>query len=93
MIAIRRYEDEDWKDLWPILKSVFREGETYPFSSEITQGESHDVWVVEPTATFVALNENHRIVGTYYISLTNPVWGRTYIIAVILFLSPAGARG
>ena len=75
MIVIRRYEDEDWKDLWPILKNVFREGETYPFLPEITERESHDVWVVEPIATFVALNEDHRIVGTYYIKPNQPGLG------------------
>ena len=75
MIEIRGYKDEDWNDLWPILKNVFRKGETYPFSSEITEKESHDVWIVKPKATFIALNENHEIVGTYYIKPNQPGLG------------------
>jgi len=75
MIQIRRYEQKDWGDLWPILKHVFRLGETYPYSPEITEEESHNVWVVAPAATFVALNESNEIVGTYYIKPNQPGLG------------------
>jgi L-amino acid N-acyltransferase YncA len=57
------------------LAPVFRSGETYPFSPEITESEAHDVWVKAPAATYVATNENNEIVGTYYIKPNQPALG------------------
>jgi len=46
---------------------VFRAGETYPFSQDITKEDAFGIWVLAPTATYVAINENDDVLGTYYI--------------------------
>ena len=67
MINIRRIEEEDWAATWLIIEPVFRAGETFPLSPDITDEEAYKYWVVTPGATFVATDENNNILGSYYI--------------------------
>ncbi|WP_075084614.1 GNAT family N-acetyltransferase [Mariniblastus fucicola] len=64
---IRPFEDSDWPATWQILEPVLRAGETYPFPTDITEEMARHFWVESPLATFVALNEDREVIGTYYI--------------------------
>ena len=75
MTMIRPFEDSDWVVTWPIIESVFRAGETYPFSPDISEEEAHNAWVVMPLVTFVAVGKNNEVVGTYYIKPNQPELG------------------
>ena len=75
MIKIRSFEESDWNAIWQILKPVFRAGETYAFSPDITEEEAHNAWIDVPAETFVAVDENNTIVGTYYIKKNQPGLG------------------
>ena len=72
MIKIRPFEEADWAATWQIIEPVFRAGETYAFSPDITEEAAHNVWVETPSATFVAAVENNEIVGTYFIKPVCP---------------------
>jgi len=91
MVDMRLFAEQDWAGTWRIIEPVLRAGETYSFSPDITQSEAHTVWVEAPAATFVALDDNDAIVGTYYIKPNQPGLGAHvcncgYIVA-------EGARG
>ena len=75
MIKIRPFEESDWPATWQIIESVFRAGETYPFPPDITEKEAYNVWVEIPSATFVAVDENNEVIGTYYIKPNQPTLG------------------
>jgi ribosomal protein S18 acetylase RimI-like enzyme len=75
MIAVREFEESDWTDVWPIIEEVFRKGETYAFSPEITESEAHRMWIELPTMTFVAVDEEHKPIGTYFIKPNQPALG------------------
>lgn len=75
MIEIRQFEEKDWSSTWGIIEPVFREGETYAFPPDITEDESFNVWIEIPAATFVAVDDNNVIVGTYYIKKNQPGLG------------------
>jgi ribosomal protein S18 acetylase RimI-like enzyme len=75
MITILPFEEWDWGATWRIIEPVFRAGETYAFSPDITEKEAHKVWVEAPSATFVALEKNKDILGTYYIKPNQPALG------------------
>lgn len=74
MIEMRRIEASDWEAVWPILERIFREGETYAYTPDITEKEAYHVWVKAPAATYVALIDS-RIVGTYFIKPNQPELG------------------
>jgi ribosomal protein S18 acetylase RimI-like enzyme len=73
-IAIGVMEQSNWPLLWQILEPVFRAGDTYPYSPEISEAEAYQAWVAAPTATYVA-TDGGDIVGTYYIKPNQPTLG------------------
>jgi L-amino acid N-acyltransferase YncA len=75
MIKIRPFEETDWTATWQIIEPVFRAGDTYAFSPDITEEAAHTVWVETPSATFVAVDQNNEIFGTYFIKPNQPALG------------------
>ena len=75
MMQIRALERDDWVASWRIIEPVFRSGESYVFSPEITEAEAYKVWVEVPSATYVAVDENDDVLGTYYIKPNQPALG------------------
>jgi len=75
MTTIRRYEEKDWPDVWSIIEPVFRDGETYAFSPDISEERAHKVWVETPAATYTAADSNGTILGTYYLKPNQPDLG------------------
>ena len=75
MIKIRLFEEKDWASVWGIIEPVFRAGETYAFSPDITEKEAYRVWIEMPSTTYVAVDENSTILGTYYIKPNQPALG------------------
>ena len=72
MIEIQLIDESDWPAVWHILEPVFRAGETYAFPNDISEEEAHQVWVTLPMATYVAVDQNNTILGTYYIKPNQP---------------------
>ena len=53
-LRIRPYEPVDWKGVWAILEPVFRAGETYAFSTDVTEVAARRDWTGPPKTVFVA---------------------------------------
>lgn len=66
-ITIRSFAPTDWSKIWHIIEPVFRAGETYAIEPDISEETAHTLWIDRPAATFVALDTNGRLVGTYYL--------------------------
>jgi ribosomal protein S18 acetylase RimI-like enzyme len=67
MFSIRTFEEADWDKTWDIIEPIFRAGDTYAFPTDITREDAYQVWVDIPSETFVAVDEDNKILGTYYI--------------------------
>lgn len=75
MIAIRPFEHSDWPSVWKIIEPVFRSGETYAFSTDISEAEARRAWIETPSVTYVAQDEEGAVLGTYYIKPNQPGLG------------------
>lgn len=75
MINIRPIEEADWAAAWKIIEPVFRAGETYAFSPDITEKEARVVWLESPSATYIAVDETNEVTGTYFIKPNQPGLG------------------
>lgn len=71
-ISIRKFEERDWSTIWPLLRATFEAGETYVFAGDSSEADVHRAWVELPAATNVAVAEDARIVGTYYLKANQP---------------------
>jgi len=74
-MGIRKYQESDWSQVWPIIEKIFRAGEAYAFSPEITEQEAHKVWIEMPQETYVTTGSDGDILGTYYIKPNQPSLG------------------
>lgn len=74
MITIREYCDADWPRIWPILEAIIRRGDSYAFSPDITEAETHRIWIESTSAVYVS-EVDGEIVGTYYIKPNQPCLG------------------
>ena len=74
-MQIRAYQDSDWSRLWPILRTVFREGESYPVSPDITQQKAMAYWTEPGKQSYVAVNAAEEMLGSYYIKPNQPSLG------------------
>ncbi|MFC1665405.1 GNAT family N-acetyltransferase [Pseudomonadota bacterium] len=72
--VIRQIQVNDWQSVWPMLREVFRRGETYAYSPDISETEAYRVWVETPLVTYVAV-DGDEIVGTYYLKPNQPELG------------------
>ncbi len=69
---IRLFEDVDWPALWAILEPVFRAGETYAIARDIDAPAARRYWVEQPAATYVALDAQGTLLGSYFIKANQP---------------------
>ncbi len=72
---IRPFETHDWPQVWAILQPICRAGETYVFSPEITESQMRLSWVENAQATFVAVDDEGWIQGTYFLKPNMPGLG------------------
>ncbi len=90
MIKIRPATAADFDLIWPLLRDVFRAGDTYAVDPAITKAGAQQYWITQTRATYVAEGPD-GIVGTYYIK-TNQPGGGAHICNCGYIVSPA-ARG
>ena len=74
-VSIRPFRENDWPELWPILRATFAKGDTYAFAPDAAEADILDAWTQVPAATFVACDESGRILGAYYIKANQPGHG------------------
>lgn len=74
-MKIRKFEKVDWRLVWSIIKPVFRGGETYPYSPNISEENAYKAWIEAPQETFICIGENNEILGTYYIKVNQAELG------------------
>ena len=67
VVNLYPFAASDWPPVWEVIAPVFRLGETYAFSPQITEAEAYRAWVEIPQAVYVAKDQQDMVLGTYYI--------------------------
>lgn len=93
MIAIQKFDADDWSAVWAIIQPVFRAGETFAYSPEITESEARKLWVDLPVATYVAKNERGDVLGTYYLTANQPGLGSHVASSAYIVANRAKGQG
>lgn len=74
-MQIRPFADADWPSLLPILRSAISSGDTFAWDPECPDDEIRAAWVEHPDATFVACDNDSRVLGCYFIKTNQPGLG------------------
>jgi ribosomal protein S18 acetylase RimI-like enzyme len=75
VITLRHFGVADWQSTWAFLEPVFRAGDTYPYPVDITEDEARHAWIEVPSHTYVAVQDEAQVIGTYYIKPNQPGLG------------------
>ncbi|MBT3306734.1 MAG: GNAT family N-acetyltransferase [Alphaproteobacteria bacterium] len=74
MDEIRAATPGDWPGIWEIFHHVVKNGDTYPYAPDTTEGEAKTLWLDIPQATYVGIQDG-RVAGTYYLKPNQPELG------------------
>lgn len=67
MIFIRKYEEKDKEEIWKIIEYVIAQGDSFTFALDTPREFALSDWCSSEKHTFVAVDENEKVIGTFYI--------------------------
>jgi GNAT superfamily N-acetyltransferase len=62
--TIREADARDWPRIWPIIRDVVTEQQTFAYDPAMTEAEAKPMWLVAPPARVVVALDGDRVVGT-----------------------------
>ncbi|GAB3703129.1 GNAT family N-acetyltransferase [Amycolatopsis oliviviridis] len=63
-MEIREFREEDWVEVWPIVREVVRAADTYTYEPDLTEEAARQTWVEKPPSRTVVAVEGGRVLGT-----------------------------
>jgi L-amino acid N-acyltransferase YncA len=64
-MIIRDVAESDWEQIWPFLRQICRDGETFSYPTDISQDLARDFWLLTPpNRTVVAVDGDGTVLGT-----------------------------
>jgi GNAT superfamily N-acetyltransferase len=90
-MQIRDLEDDDWSQVWPIVREVIRAADTFTYDPAMTADQAYDVWVQRAPGRTVVAHDGDTIVATAHMNTNRP--GPGSHVATASFMVTADARG
>lgn len=90
-VEIREFREGDWADVWPLVREVIAEQDTYALDRSMTAGQARDFWVERPPGLTVVAIEAGRVLGTAKMGPNRP--GPGSHVSTASFIVAAAARG
>ena len=73
-MIFRRIEEKDADDLWEIIETVIKSGDTWVFSPDSSREKMLEIWFDAQKYSYVC-EIDHKIVGTFFIKANQPDLG------------------
>ena len=92
-MEIRDAAEADWPQVWPFLRRVLADGQTYTYPQDITEAEAREAWLLDPPWRSLVAVLDGRVVA---VAKYGPNWpGRGSHVANASFVvdPAAGGRG
>lgn len=90
-MQIREFTEDDWPQVWPIIREVVRAADTFTYDPAMTAEQAYDIWVEAPPGLTVVAVEEDRVLGTAKMGTNRP--GPGSHVATASFMVAADARG
>jgi len=59
--------DDDWPDVWSVLKPAFHAGESYPLPRDASEADAKKYWIKTDGYNAVARDDAGDVIGVYYL--------------------------
>ncbi len=63
-MEIRESTEDDWPQVWPIVREVVRAADTYTYDPAMTEDHAREIWISTPPSRTVVAVEDGRVLGT-----------------------------
>lgn len=90
-VLIRELVDQDWSQVWPIVREVVRAQETFPYDPGMTETQGRAIWSEAPPGLTVVAVDGDRVLGTAKMGTNRP--GPGSHVSTASFMVAADARG
>ncbi len=90
-MEIRAARPDDWSPLWPYLRAIVTEGETYAYPDDITAEQAQDLWTPGPDGFTAVAIDGDEVMGAALMQPNRP--GRGSHVATASFMVSPAARG
>ena len=90
-MQIRDLEDDDWSQVWPIVREVVRAADTFTYEPAMTAEQAYDIWVQRPPGRTVVAHDGDTIIATAHMNTNRP--GPGSHVATASFMVAADMRG
>ena len=91
-MEIRRANNQDFEQIWPIFREIVAAGDTYAYPTDMSKEQALQVWLEVPRETYVFEVEG-QILGTYYLRTNQPGPGDHVCNCGYMVASAARGRG
>lgn len=90
-MVIRDATADDWPQIWPFLRQIVSEGETYAYDPDMDEATARELWLVGPPArTIVAVRDDGKVVGTANMYANRPGPG-SHVASASFMVDPQAA--
>ena len=90
-MEIRAARPDDWLQIWPFLRDIVTEGETYAYPDDITAEQAEDLWTPGPDGFTAVAMDGDEAMGVALMQPNRP--GRGSHVATASFMVSPAARG
>ena len=90
-MQIRDLEDDDWSQVWPIVREVVRAAGTFTYDPAMTAEQAYAIWVQRPPGRTVVAHDGDTIIATAHMNTNRP--GPGSHVATASFMVAADMRG
>lgn len=66
-MIVSEQTDEDWPEVWRVLKPAFRDGLSYPLPTDVQEKEAFAYWLKSDGFNGVARDVDGKILGVYFL--------------------------
>ncbi len=89
-MLIREATADDWVQIWPFFSAIVEAGETYAYPLGMTSDEGRELWMDQPGAVFVAVDDEGDVIGSAKVGPNRP--GRGSHVATASFMVDPNGR-
>lgn len=93
-VTVRPAAEEDWPHIWPIIRQVAAEGDTFPMPTDLAEATARADWMVPARGRVtVAVDAGGTILGTANMYANRPAQGSHIASGSLMVDAAARGRG
>jgi len=93
-MVIRAATTDDWRQIWPFLRTIVTAAETYAYDPEMDEATARELWLAgPPVRTVVAVERDETVLGTANMYPNRPGPGSHVASASFMVDPHAAGRG